>query len=83
MDYLVFGKVTDAVSLDPNPEEVEQARWIAKSTLQNWLSSDTRYMTPWFRMISRQLLFQQDLWDKFMHGDLKTVQAPPEIIKLK
>lgn len=69
VDHLVFGKISKDTVYNENPEEVEQTRWIPKLTLERWLEGDTRNMTPWFRMISKQILFGQNLWDRFMANE--------------
>jgi len=59
LDYILFLMAGSNVELSPNYEEVQAVEWVAKKDLQEFLADlESRGVgiTPWFRLISKNLL---------------------------
>lgn len=77
IDYILFIKAH--VDLKPNPEEVEDAKYVTEKELQRMMEPDSGLKwSPWFRIIAQRFLHQwwQDVdhtitTDK--HVDLRTI----------
>ncbi|WP_281683518.1 isopentenyl-diphosphate Delta-isomerase [Thalassobaculum salexigens] len=48
--HLFHGAAPDALTLDPDPEEVSDTRWIGVEELRGELGSDASRFAPWFRI---------------------------------
>jgi len=53
MDHIFFG--TYRGSVDPNPEEVSDYRWVSISDLEKEMEEDPEKFTPWFKIIYTKL----------------------------
>lgn len=60
IDYVLFLRLQQP-ALNPNSNEVMETLYISPKDLDAWISSDPNAFTPWFRLISKHLLFQW--WD--------------------
>ena len=79
MDYILFIKPETRVAFEPNPEEVDDAKWVTRDELREMMDpkSGLRW-SPWFRIIAEKFL---DKWwadlDNCLttdaHVDLETV----------
>lgn len=79
MDYILFIKPDADVTFQPNPEEIDDAKWVTREELREMMdpASGLRW-SPWFRIIAEKFL---DTWwaeldetlgtDK--HVDLETI----------
>jgi len=61
VDYILFA--TKDVSLDPNPNEVSDARYVTEKELRQMFEDKANLFTPWFKLICNHLLFP---WWKLM-----------------
>lgn len=60
MDYILFVKVD--VPLSPNPEEVQDVKYVTASELQAMMRPDSGLKwSPWFRIIAKNFLYKW--WD--------------------
>ena len=77
MDYILFIKPDAEVTLAPNPEEVDDARWVTSEELKNMMDpkSGLRW-SPWFRIIAERFL---DTW----WGDLDALLATDAHVDLE
>ncbi|XP_033216686.1 isopentenyl-diphosphate Delta-isomerase 1 [Belonocnema kinseyi] len=49
IDYILFAQ--KEVTLDPNPDEVSEIRWIPRSQIDEFIKSVDAPLTPWFKLI--------------------------------
>ncbi|XP_011647799.1 isopentenyl-diphosphate Delta-isomerase 1 [Pogonomyrmex barbatus] len=59
IDYILFLQ-RDDITIDPNPDEVSEIRWVSRSEIENFMKT-TSLLTPWFRLIYKFKLLQW--WD--------------------
>lgn len=60
IDYVLFLQV-NKITIDPNPDEVSEIRWVPRSTVNDFVKTINAPLTPWFKlMLEHQLL---DWWD--------------------
>ena len=79
MDYILFFKPETRIAIEPNPEEVDDFRWVTRDELREMMDpkSGLRW-SPWFRIIAEKFL---DTWwadlenclNTEKHVDLETV----------
>lgn len=62
IDYILFA--TKDVTLDIQPNEVKDARYVSKEELEAMFKDPAHKFTPWFKLIARDLLFPW--WDQMM-----------------
>jgi isopentenyl-diphosphate delta-isomerase len=55
IDYILFA--TEDVTLDLNPNEVSDARYVNEQELRAMFDDNVNSFTPWFKLICRDLLF--------------------------
>lgn len=58
IDYVLF--IQKDVTIDPNPDEVSEIRWVPRSEIENFVKTVTP-LTPWFRLIYQHKLLTW--WD--------------------
>jgi isopentenyl-diphosphate delta-isomerase len=75
IDYVLF--VQKNVTIDPNPDEVSEIRWVPRSEIENFVKTVTP-LTPWFRLIYQHKLLTW--WDN-LHA-LNKMQDVDNIISL-
>jgi len=59
LDYILFLRSNKSLQLDPNPDEVKSIEWVSKRHLHEFLQNLEHQgvgITPWFRLISKNLL---------------------------
>lgn len=59
IDYVLFLQ-RDNITINPNPDEVSEIRWMSRSELDNFMKT-TSLLTPWFRLIYKFKLLHW--WD--------------------
>lgn len=55
IDYVLFLK-KDNVTLDPNPDEISDLRWISRSNISQFVQNLKSPLTPWFELILKHKL---------------------------
>ncbi|XP_043471531.1 isopentenyl-diphosphate Delta-isomerase 1 [Leptopilina heterotoma] len=55
IDYILFAQ-KDKITLDPNPDEISEIRWIPRSEIENFIKTTKDPLTPWFKLISEHKL---------------------------
>ena len=71
IDYVLFARPPEGVTVSRVPNEVEEARWVSQAQLRELLQAagDGRELvSPWFRLITENGLFTW--WDAFLAGEL-------------
>jgi isopentenyl-diphosphate Delta-isomerase len=63
IDYILFLQ-RDNISLNPNPDEVSEIRWVPRSEIEKFMKSKP-LVTPWFELIYKFKLLHW--WDN-LHG---------------
>jgi len=59
LDYILFLKATGTISVEPNPNEVKEIKYVALDELDGFLESqqtEGHGITPWFKHISETFL---------------------------
>lgn len=74
IDYVLFIQ-KDNVTLDPNPDEISEIRWVSKSEIKD-IEKNLSPLSPWFKLILKHKL--PSWWDN-LHSlekmqDHKTIQ---------
>nr|AKJ80169.1 isopentenyl-diphosphate Delta-isomerase [Bombus lucorum] len=74
IDYVLFIQ-KDNVTLDPNPDEISEIRWVSKSEIKD-IEKNLSPLSPWFKLILKHKL--SSWWDN-LHSlekmqDHKTIQ---------
>ncbi|KAG8921558.1 isopentenyl-diphosphate delta-isomerase idi1 [Tulasnella sp. 417] len=59
VDYILF--ITADVTVNPNPNEIRDHKWVDKKELQGMFTAEGNSFTPWFKLIARDYLFSW--WD--------------------
>lgn len=50
IDYVLFAQ-KDKVTIDPNPDEISEIRWIPRTEIEDFLKNVKEPLTPWFKFI--------------------------------
>ena len=66
VDYILFIKPTESVTLNINPNEVQNAKYVSQSELKNMFQNSKLKFTPWFKLICQSMLFKW--WDHLDSG---------------
>ena len=79
MDYILFIKPDAPVTIEPNPDEIDDVKWVNREELREMMdpSSGLRW-SPWFRIICERFL---DAWwsdlertiESDAHEDFETI----------
>ncbi len=64
VDYILFIKAD--VDHTPNPNEVQDSRYVSEPQLKTMFEDNTLKFTPWFKLICESMLFEW--WDHLDHG---------------
>lgn len=59
IDYVLF--LQKDVSINPNPNEVSEIRWVSRLEMENFVKTAKSPLTPWFRLIFKHKLLYW--WD--------------------
>jgi isopentenyl-diphosphate delta-isomerase len=54
------------VTLEANPNEAREARWVSQQDLKAMLADKSLLFTPWFSLICQSMLYQW--WDHLDQG---------------
>lgn len=60
IDYVLFIQ-KDNVTLDPNPDEISEIRWVSKSEIKDFVKNIDSPLSPWFKLILENKLLSW--WD--------------------
>nr|AAC32601.1 isopentenyl pyrophosphate:dimethylallyl pyrophosphate isomerase [Chlamydomonas reinhardtii] len=71
VDYVLFVRPQQPVSLQPNPDEVDATRYVTLPELQSMMADPGLSWSPWFRILATQPAFLPAWW-----GDLKRRWRP-------
>ena len=52
--------------MEPNPNEVQDTRWVSPDELRMMLQNKSLTFTPWFRLICDSMLFKW--WERVENG---------------
>jgi isopentenyl-diphosphate Delta-isomerase len=66
VDYILF-TIAD-VTLEPNPNEVRDTRYVSAAELKEMFEDATLKFTPWFKLICNSMLFEW--WEHLARGGL-------------
>lgn len=80
IDYIFILKKN--LELSPNPEEIQDFRYVTREQMQDLLASANRHkikVTPWVRLLARDFLFKY--WDNL--DNLNSIAQPKSIISFK
>lgn len=70
VDYILFAQAN--VALKPNPEEVDEVRYVTKPELAAMMADPALQWSPWFRIIVAELLVGGKGWWQDLDAALKT-----------
>jgi len=62
VDYILFIKPSAEVTLEANPNEVREARWVTQEELRAMTADEALVFTPWFKLIAQSTLYKW--WDR-------------------
>jgi isopentenyl-diphosphate delta-isomerase type 1 len=64
IDYvlLLVVKSKDDITLKPNPEEVDDVKWVTPSKLDEMMSDKSLLFSPWFRIIMKKWVLGKNGW---------------------
>ncbi|MCJ1224846.1 isopentenyl-diphosphate delta-isomerase idi1 [Toensbergia leucococca] len=77
VDYILFIKAD--VAIDPNPNEVQDTRYVSENELKSMFDDDKLKFTPWFKLICQSMLFEW--WEHLDHG-LETYTGETQIRRM-
>lgn len=72
IDYVLFMTINDTTQLivQPNPEEIDEIRWVSPNELEDMLNDENKLFSPWFRLIYYK--WMKHLWWKDLHVTMNT-----------
>ena len=73
IDYILFARVdsSDIPSLKPNPDEVDDVRWVTKDELVKMMKPESGLLwSPWFRILTNRFLLPK--WWKDLDVTMNT-----------
>ena len=56
MDYILLIKTDQTIIPEPNPEEVEDWKYVGPQELKDMMNDDKLLWSPWFRIIEKEFL---------------------------
>ncbi|KAG2432084.1 hypothetical protein HXX76_009011 [Chlamydomonas incerta] len=71
VDYVLFARPAQPVSLQPNPDEVDATRYVTLPELRSMMADPALAWSPWFRILATQPAFLPAWW-----GDLEAALQP-------
>jgi isopentenyl-diphosphate Delta-isomerase len=72
VDYILFIKAD--VDIEPNPNEVQDTRYVTAGELKAMFDDSRLKFTPWFKLICHSSLFEW--WQHLDHGLEKYMNEP-------
>lgn len=69
IDYILFLKVPskENLTINPNPDEVDEVKWVSKKELMTMFSSRLNLFSPWFYIIVKKCMICKDGWWNDLH----------------
>ena len=77
MDYILFIKVD--VDHTPNPNEVQNTRYVSQGELKKMFGEGDLKFTPWFKLICQSMLFE---WWEHLDDGLEKYLDEKEIRRM-
>ncbi|KAF2671588.1 isopentenyl-diphosphate delta-isomerase [Microthyrium microscopicum] len=85
IDYILFIQPKAPVTLNINPNEVQDTRWVTPEDLKSMFSDSQLKFTPWFKLICQSMLFEW--WDHLDSGldkylnetEIRRMLEPPKV----
>ncbi|XP_012275985.1 isopentenyl-diphosphate Delta-isomerase 1 isoform X2 [Orussus abietinus] len=74
IDYILFLR-KDEVTVDPNPDEVSEIRWVSRASLSDFVKINSP-LSPWFQLVlnHKLLTWWDNLDDLYKFRDHETIQ---------
>jgi len=79
IDYILFIKPTAEITLNVNPNEVRDARYVSQEELKAMFEDDSLKFTPWFKLICQSMLFE---WWSHLDSGLEKYTNEKEIRRM-
>jgi NUDIX domain len=72
IDYVLFLTInnTSEMTISPNPEEIDEIKWVSPSDLECMLNESTNLFSPWFRIL--YFKWMKDNWWNNLHVTMTT-----------
>lgn len=77
VDYILFIKAD--VDHAPNPNEVQDAKYVSEDALKIMLANDTLNFTPWFKLICESMLYE---WWEHLNEGLEKYEGEKDIRRM-
>ena len=77
VDYILIIKAD--VNHTPNPNEVQDSKFISKNELKTMMKNETLKFTPWFKLICETLLYK---WWEDLDGGLDKYTGEKDIRRM-
>jgi len=74
VDYILFIKAD--VDHTPNPNEVQDTKYVSEDEMKTMLKNDTLRFTPWFKLICESMLYE---WWEHLDDGLERYEGEKEI----
>ena len=78
VDYILFTQAK--VDVEPNPNEVQDAKWVSAEELKALFQDKSLKFTPWFKLVCETMLFEW--WEAMGKGDLKQYADETQIRRM-
>lgn len=79
IDYILFIKPKQGVTLKINPNEVRDAKYVSADELKSMFTQSDLKFTPWFKLICESMLFK---WWEHLDGGLEKFLNEQEIRRM-
>jgi isopentenyl-diphosphate delta-isomerase len=80
VDYILFIRPSQSVTLDINPNEVQETRYVDAEELKEMFKDEKLTFTPWFKLICNSMLFEW--WDAMLKGELEKYKGEKGIRRM-
>jgi len=77
VDYILFIKAD--VDHNPNPNEVQDTKFVSEDELKTMLKNNTLRFTPWFKLICESMLYE---WWEHLNEGLEKYEGEMEIRRM-
>jgi isopentenyl-diphosphate delta-isomerase len=74
IDYILFLTVPckKTLTMKPNPDEVDEVKWVSKEELVNMFADRYNLFSPWFYIILKKCMICKDGWWEDLHRTMVT-----------
>lgn len=79
IDYILFIKPKQEVSVNVNPNEVQAAKYVSEEELKAMFKESDLKFTPWFKLICESMLFE---WWEHLDNGLEKYLGEQEIRRM-